>query len=180
MSAIAPVIQSDAEIGKYHSFSFRKYTNLDGRGPDKGMNYYSQMYLMRLADVYLLYAEACAKTADNVNAFEYVNKVHRRAYNLPINAPSAMDYASLTASTKAADHPVLRNDPLKYERWAEFFGEGGWWLDVRRWKLGKIEADYYKEVRSGTIKWDDNRSYALPIPMKEFETNPNMVQNPGY
>ena len=180
MSAIAPVIQSDAEIGKYHSFSFRKYTNLDGRGPDKGMNYYSQMYLMRLADVYLLYAEACAKTADNVNALEYVNKVHRRAYNLPINAPSAMDYASLTASTKAADHPVLRNDPLKYERWAEFFGEGGWWLDVRRWKIGKIEADYYKEVRSGTIKWDDNRSYALPIPMKEFETNPNMVQNPGY
>lgn len=180
MSAIAPVIQYDTEIGLFHSFSFRKYTNLDGRGPDSGMNYTSQMYLMRMADVYLLYAEACAKTGDNSTALEYINMVHRRAYNQPINAVSTVDYASLTAATKASDHPVLTNDPLKYERWAEFLGEGGWWFDVCRWKLGAVEAAYYVKVRSGSIKWDDGRSYAQPIPVKEFETNPNMVQNPGY
>ncbi len=180
MSAIAPVIQYDNEIGLFHSFSFRKYTNLDGRGPDSGMNYTSQMYLMRLADVYLLYAEACAKTGDNANALEYLNKVHRRAYNLPINTVSSVDYASLTAATKATDHPVLKNDPLKYERWAELLGEGGWWFDVCRWKMGAVEAAYYVKVRSGSIKWDDARSYAQPIPIKEFETNPNMVQNQGY
>jgi hypothetical protein len=180
MSAIAPVIQYDNEIGLFHSFSFRKYTNLNGRGPDSGMNYTSQMYLMRLADVYLLYAEACAKTGDNASALEYLNKVHRRAYNLPINTVSSVDYASLTAATKATDHPVLKNDPLKYERWAEMLGEGGWWFDVCRWKMGTVEAAYYIKVRSGTIKWSDARSYAQPIPIKEFETNPNMVQNPGY
>ena len=180
MSAIAPVIQVDNEIGLFHSFSFRKYTNLDGRGPDSGMNYTSQMYLMRLADVYLLYAEACAKTGDNAGALEYLNKVHRRAYNLPINTVSSVDYASLTAATKATDHPVLKNDPLKYERWAELLGEGGWWFDVCRWKMGAVEAAYYVKVRSGSIKWDDGRSYAQPIPIKEFETNPNMVQNPKY
>ncbi len=180
MSAIAPVIQYDNEIGLFHSFSFRKYTNLDGRGPDSGMNYTSQMYLMRMADVFLLYAEACAKTGDNVNALEYINKVHRRAYNKPINTVSSVDYTSLTDATKASDHPVLKNDPLKYERWAELIGEGGWWFDVCRWKMGAIEAAYYQKVRSGTIKWDDNRSYAQPIPVAEFETNPNMVQNPGY
>ena len=179
-AAIAPVIQFDNEIGLFHSFSFRKYTNLDGRGPDKGMNYYSQMYLMRMADVYLLYAEACANTGDNANALEYINKVHRRAYNVPYDAPSAVDYASLSAATKASDHPVLKNDPLKYERWAEFLGEGGWWFDVCRWKIGSVEAAYYIKVRSGSIKWDDARSYAQPIPVKEFETNPNMIQNPGY
>ncbi len=180
MAAIAPVIQYDNEIGLFHSFSFRKYTNLTGRGPDTGMNYTSQMYLMRLADVYLLYAEACAKTGDNAIALEYLNKVHRRAYNKPIDTPSSIDYASLTDATKAADHPVLKNDPLKYERWAEFLGEGGWWFDVCRWKMGAVEAAYYVKVRSGSIKWDDNRSYAQPIPIKEFETNPNMQQNPGY
>ncbi len=180
MSAIAPVIQYDNEIGLFHSFSFRKYTNLNGRGPDSGMNYTSHMYIMRLADVYLLYAEACAKTGDNANALEYINKVHRRAYNKPINEVSTVDYASLTDATKATDHPVLKNDPLKYERWAEFLGEGGWWFDVCRWKLGAVEAAYYAKVRSGSIKWDDARSYAQPIPTAEFEANPNMVQNPGY
>jgi hypothetical protein len=180
MSAIAPVIQYDNEIGLYHSFSFRKYTNLDGRGPDTGMNYTSQMYIMRMADVFLLYAEACAKTGDNVNALEYINKVHRRAYNKPIDVVSSIDYASLSDATKAADHPVLKNDPLKYERWAEFLGEGGWWFDVCRWKMGAVEAAYYQKVRSGSIKWNDARSYAQPIPVAEFETNPNMVQNPNY
>jgi len=86
----------------------------------------------------------------------------------------------LTDATKASDHPVLKNDPLKYERWAEFIGEGGWWFDVCRWKMGAVEAAYYIKLRSGSIKWDDARSYAQPIPTKEFETNPNMVQNPGY
>lgn len=180
MCAVAPVIQYDSEIGEYHSFSFRKYTNKDGRGPDSGMNYTSHMYLMRMADVYLLYAEACAKTNDNDTALEYINKVHRRAYNRPIDSPSDVDYASLTASTKAANHPVLKNDPLKYERWAELFGEGGWWFDVRRWKLGTVEASYYSKMRSGSIKWEENKSYAQPIPVKEFETNPNMIQNPNY
>jgi len=179
MAAIAPVIQYDNEIGSYHSFSFRKYTNLDGRGPDKGMNYMSQMYIMRLADVYLMYAEACAKTSDAATALEYINKVHRRAYNQPVDAVSTFDYATLTSATKASD-VNLKNDPLKYERWAELFGEGGWWFDVRRWKIGQAEADYYVKVRSGTIKWDENRSYALPIPVKEFETNPSMQQNKGY
>jgi len=180
LCAVAPVEQADATIGLFHSFSFRKYTNLDGRGPDNGMNYTSQMYLMRMADVYLLYAEACAKTGDPVTALEYVNKVHRRAYNKPFNTPSSVDYVSLTAATKAGDDPVLKNDPLKYERWAELFGEGGWWFDVCRWKLGAAQAAYFVKVRSGSIKWDDARSYAQPIPISEFESNPNMVQNQGY
>lgn len=180
MSVAAPVIQYDNEIGLYHSFSFRKYTNSDGRGADSGMNFTSQMYLMRLADVYLLYAEACAKTGEEATALEYINKVHRRAYNRPIDVLSDVDYTSLTDATKAADHPVLRNDPLKYERWAEFFGEGGWWFDVCRWKIGAVEAAYFEKVRSGSIKWADSRSYAQPIPVGEMENNPNMIQNPGY
>jgi starch-binding outer membrane protein, SusD/RagB family len=179
MCAVAPVQQDAATIGLYHSFSLRKYTNLNGRGPDTGMNYTSQMYLMRLADVYLYYAEACAQTGDNADALEYINKVHRRAYSQPVDSPSPVDYKSLTDATNASD-PILKNDPLKYERWAELFGEGGWWFDVCRWKLGSAEAAYYQKVRSGTIKWDDSRSYGQPIPTAEFEANPNMVQNEGY
>ena len=82
------------------------------------------------------------------------------------------------------DH--LANDPLLYERWAELFGEMRWWEDVRRLRIGKQEADFYKTVSGpGTgktnIVWKD-RNYAMPIPLSEFESNPSegMVQTPGY
>ena len=111
----------------------------------------------------------------------------RRAYNYPPDAPSPVDYTSLTDRTNAvdpADH--LANDPLLYERWAEFFGEMRWWEDVRRLRLGKKEADYYKTVSGPgaaktNIVWKDT-NYAMPIPTSEFESNPNpaMCQTPGY
>jgi hypothetical protein len=78
-----------------------------------------------------------------------------------------------------APDPGLRNNPLRYERWAELFGEGHWWFDVRRWQLGESEAAYYQRVRGGTIQWT-NTDYAQPIPISEINANARMTQNPGY
>ncbi|MBC7507468.1 MAG: RagB/SusD family nutrient uptake outer membrane protein [Ferruginibacter sp.] len=138
----------------------------------------NNMYILRLADVYLLYAEASMKTGATAIALEYINKVHRRAYNVNPNTPSVFDYTSLTAATKAPD-AALKNDPLKYERWAELFGEGAWWFDVSRWRLGQNEAAYYEKVTTGNLTWDDKK-YALPIPLREINTNTAMKQNNGY
>lgn len=135
---------------------------------------------LRLADVYLLYAEALQNTGNPAGALEYVNKVHRRAYDVPVDVASPFDYKSLTDKTKAlgaGDH--LASDPLKYERWAELFAEGQWWYDVCRWKIGDKETAYYKAVKSGSLVWND-RKYAFPIPQTELLNNPNMKQNPGY
>jgi len=134
----------------------------------------------RLADVYLMYAEACIKTGDVTNGLEYINKVHRRAYDQPVNTPSIYDYASLSDRTKtlSATDP-LANDPLKYERWAELFAECNWWFDVRRFGLGAQEAAYYKKVMGGNLEWRETK-YAIPIPTTEMDANTKMVQNPGY
>jgi len=142
-------------------------------------------YLLRLADVYLLYAEACIGTGDNVNGLEYLNKVKRRAYNMPINTPSAIDYKSLTDATPAANpvspDPVLGHNPLYYERWAELFNEGTWWFDVCRWKLGDSEAAYYKSaIGVPPLTFTDSKSYVWPIPLNEINTNSKATQNPGY
>src|SRR3546814_5819645 len=94
-------------------------------------------------------------------------------------APSPVDYAGLTDQTMASD-PGLRNDPLIYERWAEFFGEFNWWFDVCRWKIGACEAAYYEKVRGGDIEWSDESDYAQPIPIDELNANPMMQQNRGY
>ena len=165
-----------------YGFSFRKYApvnfNENANGPADLWNY----LLLRMADVYLLYAEACMNSNDNVNALEYLNKVKRRAYGNPINTPSTIDYVSLTDKTSAINDPVLGNNPLYYERFAELFNEGHWWYDVCRWRIGSSEAQYYGTALnlSGAIKWDDTKSYVWPIPLTELNSNNKIVQNPGY
>ncbi len=160
------------------AWSFRKYVNLDGNEYQVNVNNGSNFQWLRLADLYLLYAEASLRAGDNATALEYVNRVKRRAYGYPITSPSPVDYASLSDKTPAPD-PVLGNNPLRYERWAELFGEGHWWFDVRRWQIGEGEAAYYQRVRGGTIQWA-NTDYAQPIPISEINANARMTQNPGY
>jgi len=170
-------------IDTYHGWSYKKYETLDSHLDDikqaDGANY----YLLRMADVYLLYAEACMNSGANPDALEYINKVHRRAYSQPINSVSPYDYASLTAPTKATD-ANLGNNPLRYERWAELFAEGHWWFDVCRWRIGSGEATFYGNLLPNNIPsmWSDARSYVFPIPSNEINTNAKIAaqQNPGY
>lgn len=170
---------------EYHGWSYKKYQTLDSRLDDvkqaDGANY----YLLRLADIYLLYAEACLHAGDNNTALEYINKVHRRAYDQPINSSSPYDYSSLNARTKASAADVnLANNPLRYERYAELFAEGHWWFDVCRWRIGAGEAAYYGNLLPDNhpSQWSDARSYAFPIPLEEINANPKLAgqQNPGY
>ena len=163
------------------AWNHRKYVLLDrGMWQGNSESYANNFLVLRTADAYLLYAEALASTGNVAGALEYVNKVHRRAYDVPVDAPSAFDYKSLTDKTKALganDH--LATDPLKYERWAELFAEGQWWFDVCRWRIGDKETAYYKRVKSGDLVWND-RKYAFPIPQAEILNNPQIKQNPGY
>ncbi|GHT76936.1 hypothetical protein AGMMS50262_16630 [Bacteroidia bacterium] len=162
------------------AFQHRKFTNT--HGTETKINYSSgaNYPIVRLADIYLLYAEIM-KDSDPATALEYVNKVHRRAYGYDPNTSCPYDYKSLTERTKTfdpADH--LANDVIKYERWAELFAEGQWWYDVRRWKIGQQEVSYYKETRNGTLTFNGDDYYVQPIPKLELERNTNMVQSGNY
>ncbi|MDA3824022.1 MAG: RagB/SusD family nutrient uptake outer membrane protein [Bacteroidales bacterium] len=167
------------------TWQHRKFTNTRGveMGPapfGKNQSSDANYPLVRLADIYLLYAELI-QGDDPVMALEYVNKVHRRAYGFPPDSPSPVDYSSLTDRTKTAnENDHLANDVLKYERWAELFSEGQWWWDVRRWKIGSAEADFYVETRHGLITWKGDESYVQPIPQLELERNENIQQSTGY
>lgn len=179
-----PVAKSvNLPTANYHGWSYKKFQTLDSHLDDikqaDGANY----YLLRMADVYLLYAEACMNSGANGDALEYINKVHRRAYDQPINSPSAFDYASLTAATKATD-ANLANNPLRYERYTELFAEGHWWFDVCRWRIGNGEATFYGNLLPNNVpsRWSDGRSYSFPIPSDEINANAQIAgqQNPGY
>ncbi len=179
-------IMGDANLNTQLGWSFRKFAplfnDINNVGPADNAN----IYILRLADIYLLYAEACAASSETGTALEYLNKVKRRAYGYAINAASPVDYASLTAETmaKKANDPVLGNNPLYYERWAELFNEAQWWFDMCRWHIGDSEAAFYVTARAlnGTAFTWNNKSYAWPIPINELNSNPAMAgqQNPVY
>ena len=172
----------------FYGWPVRKYNFLDGHLLDDSKNVAGyNIYFIRLPDIYLMYAELLAAEGREAEALEYVNKVHRRAYGYDPDQPSPVDYGSLHDRTRTADpSDHLANNPLLYERWAEMFGEMRWWEDVRRLRIGKEEADYYKTVSGpgaakSNIIWKDT-NYAMPIPTTEFESNlsSGMVQTPGY
>jgi hypothetical protein len=177
---IARYANIPSNIRGHYGWSFRKYNTFDNNIYNYNSEDAANVYILRLADVFLLYAEACKNTSDNADALEYLNKVRRRAYGYAYNSPSAVDYKSLTDNTPAQGDPVLGNNPLYYERWAELMGEGHWWFDVCRWRIGASETAWYQTTAVGTILWSDARSYTFPIPNSEIITNFQITQNPGY
>jgi hypothetical protein len=181
-----PIVETPQD--SQYGWSLRKYSPIDYNisANTTVVSDKWDYYLLRLADVYLLYAEACIGSGDNATGLDYLNRVKRRAYSLPITTPSVIDYKSLTDATPAANpvdpDPVLGHNPLYYERWAELFNEGTWWFDVCRWKLGDSEAAYYKSAIGvpSPLTFNDNKSYVWPIPLDEINTNSKAAQNPGY
>ena len=124
----------------YLAWSFRKYQTLDADllEPDIAETDGADYYLLRLADVYLLEAEALMNAPGGApfGALDYINSVHRRAYGYDptLGGSSPIDYHSLTDATKADPSDVnLANNPLAYERFVELFAEGHWWFDIGRW-----------------------------------------------
>lgn len=123
------------------------------------------MPLMRLADLYLMYAEAQNEVGNTKVAREYINKVRRRAYSEPIDVPSAI------ADVQAAESTSLRN-AIQEERYVELLGEGHRWFDLLRWGLAD-EVLGARGFRAG-------KSEAMPIPLDEIQLNTVIQQNNGY
>ncbi|HYG39636.1 MAG TPA: RagB/SusD family nutrient uptake outer membrane protein, partial [Cytophagales bacterium] len=105
---------------------FRKYVPIDYVIYNTNSGSDINFILMRLADVYLMYAEVMNVLSDDAAALEYVNKVKRRAYGFDPNTPRPeVDYAGLTGG-------ALR-DRIREERFLELFAEGHRWFDIVRW-----------------------------------------------
>ncbi|SHJ05814.1 Starch-binding associating with outer membrane [Hymenobacter daecheongensis DSM 21074] len=120
--------------------------------------------VLRLAEVYLILAEAAGPTVGPDGGLEAINKVRRRAFGLPIDAPSTRD---LTVNTPNFKQAVIR------ERRYELAFEDDRWFDLKRTgDLLTLPALQAKGVKSFNL--------LLPIPQTERDANPNLTQNPGY
>ncbi len=149
--------------------------------------------IIRLSDVYLMYAEACANTGDN-DALVYVNMVRSRARG---------------TGTVPADLATVTLNDIYQERRVELCNEGGRWHDLVR--LGNLEQelkiDGYK-VKAKVVRELDGEDNVIgytisdldggspvfnatnidakkhmyyPIPQSEVDnTNGKVKQNYGY
>ena len=140
--------------------------------------------LIRLADVYLMYAEAAFNATKNENA---------SASNYSLTALQAVNMVRERAgAAKVLNLTVYNNnfnELIKYERDVELCFEGHRWYDLRRWKI-KPDATLYR------MNFDKNytyfnrtiiqpfvftdRNYWLPFPTNLTFAYEGFPQNPGW
>jgi hypothetical protein len=120
--------------------------------------------MFRLADVFLMYAEAKFRTGDEATALTYMNKIRERAYG-----DASHNYSSL-----------VLNDFID-ERARELNWECTRRTDLIRFGLF-TGSDYPWPFKGGVdVGGDVDVKYNLyPIPTSDIVLNPNLQQNPGY
>ena len=61
----------------------------------------------------------------------------------------------------------------------EFAWEAHLWFDLGRTKRDMTRVDFDGNAAAQNVKWGSTK-WAMPIPSREFDVNPNLVQNEGY
>jgi hypothetical protein len=132
------------------------------------------LLFFRLAETYLIAAEALMMSGNSAEAATLVNTVRRRA------AKTGTTAAETEANRKAME--VIANqlniDFILDERARELLGEGTRWIDLAR--TGKLveRVKKYNPVAAANIK---DFHVLRPIPQQQIDrTEGEFKQNPGY
>jgi starch-binding outer membrane protein, SusD/RagB family len=148
-------------------FNVNKYTDYeDTENGEADDNF----YILRLADVYLMFAEVENEinNGPTPDAYEYLNKVKRRAFGLPVNEPSEADYSNL-------DYTQFL-DIIYKERRLELAFEGQRWFDLIRRPERAVQV--LQAHGKSNVSVD---RLLLPIPQYVIEETDGVItQNPGY
>lgn len=135
------------------------------------VNLSSPVYL-RLAEMYLIRAEANAKSGNNQAALDDINLIRTRA---GLSGAALHSIASVAASGKT----IL--DVVMEERWLELAFEGHRVYDLFRNNRPMVRDYPGSQVSGGnvnqTVQPTDNR-IVFYIPQVEIDKNPNLKQNP--
>lgn len=137
---------------------------------------------MRMAELYLMYAEALNEynQGPNDECYKYLNKVRTRS-DMP--AAENLDYDGMKKM-------------IEYEWMIEFAFEGNRVFNLRQWKQGDVLRQPVYGIRADRdpadktkIKYStflleervfDDRFYLYPFPQTDVDMNYGLVQNPGW
>ena len=151
----------------------KKYYDVSFAGSDNDNNWIE----LRLADVYLLYAEALVRQGKQQEvALTYLNKIRQRARNSTGGAPGILPDYSLFSSN--AEFLLA----IEKERRVELAFENHRWFDLIRTERAKAVMTQEQNEQTGfnASSWSDNM-LLFPIPLQAIQANPEKIkQNPGY
>lgn len=119
----------------------------------------NNVIVLRLAEMYLNRAEAYFKQSKITEAMADINAIRA---NRGVDALTSIGMSD-----------------IQLERRLELAYEGHYLWDLGRWGKGVERTDFtagdqYKNIPFPSYKW------ALPLPQRELNINPNLVQNPEY
>lgn len=150
-------------------YAITKFKNVDkdgNAGSDTGGTFTDTDFpLFRIADVYLMYAEATLRGGggSEATAVSYMNLLKNRGTN---------NFGTVTS---------IDLDYILNERARELYWEGHRRTDLIR--FGKFTGgDYVWPWKGGTPEGSATPSYldVFPIPSSDINANPNLSQNAGY
>ena len=146
--------------------------------------------MLRLGDLYLLYAEALNEVDQSNEAIEYLDMI-RAKYELPgiVSAWSTYSRNPSKYTTKQGLREIIQQ-----ERTIEFALEGERFWDLRRWKkapeelnapitgwdVDQKDVDAYYRVKTLFNQRFSLKDYFWPIRERDLIINRNLVQNPGW
>jgi starch-binding outer membrane protein, SusD/RagB family len=153
-----------------HGYGYPKYRNVTRDGGQGSHRTHSDtdFPMFRLADAYLIYAEAVLRGGggDPALALAYVNEIRERAYGDTSGNITAVE---------------LTLDFILDERGRELMWEAHRRTDLVR--FGRFTGGAYLWTFKGGLpsgQATDSYRDVYPIPATEMLANPNLVQNPGY
>lgn len=126
--------------------------------------------LFRFTECLLIRAEAALELGQHDEAIAVINQLRQRGYLVYDSLGLLVEdgYAMLRIESGEYNQAALKKI-LQQDRQIELAFEGHLLFDRQRERA---------EIRPG-ITWDHPR-LRLPIPQRELDTSPNLVQNPGY
>ena len=127
----------------------------------------NDIFLMRLAEAYLIYAEAEARAAGlnvtQTTGTAYINKLRERANNTNLKGSYTLDEILDERARELYFEGVRRTDLIRYG----YFG--GNTSYTWQWKGGVQSGGQFEASKN-----------LFPIPTTELGANTNLKQNPGY
>lgn len=152
--------------------------------------------IVRLADLYLMYAEALNEATDNgefvpKEVYDNIDIIRKRSgLEGVVDSWSKYSINPEKPSTKEGMREIIRK-----ERQIELALEGSRFHDLRRWKLARstynnalvrgwsidqeTTEDYYVIRNIAQMKYVQ-KDYLWPLKYDDIINNPNLIQNPGW
>ena len=146
--------------------------------------------IIRLADLYLMYAEALNESQESPtqDVYDYVDLVRERAGLKGVKE-------SWSKYSKSPDKPNTKNgmrEIIRMERLNELACEGKRFWDLRRWKKelprevkgwhiqGETAQEFYRVTTIYLRSKYSYKDYLWPLKLETILKDPNLVQNPGW